>query len=172
MKKIGWFALPLIWSVGCCVRFTDLAVGTTYNVGDTVTTQGREIVVERFQRGGGTWTDSGKAEVYDRNWARGSGPDMGTGRTNLKFLFDYPLSKLTLKFGEFGENVNIKINGDFRNTGDFMDLNGTTVGGVLVTVQAQFDGHNWYGELILTGTINDFSIGGVELWIDDVCPTR
>ena len=134
--------------------------------------KGREIVVERFQRGGGTWTDSGKAEVYDRNWARGSGPDMGTGRTNLKFLFDYPLSKLTLKFGEFGENVNIKINGDFRNTGDFMDLNGTTVGGVLVTVQAQFDGHNWYGELILTGTINDFSIGSVELWIDDVCPTR
>jgi len=158
---------------GCCLRFSDLALDTVYHVGDTFTTSGKQVKVERFQWGGGAWTDEGRARVDGRHYARGSGRDMNAGNVNLKFLFDYPISKLSLKFAEFGGNVNLRINGDHRNTSDFIDLHGSTVGGVLVDVQAvQEGGHNWYGSMTLTGTIDDVAIGGQELWLDDVCATK
>lgn len=36
-------------------------------------------------------------------------------------------------------------------------------------VNAIQQGNNWYGQMILDGNINSFSIGGQELYLDDVC---
>jgi hypothetical protein len=64
------------------------------------------------------------------------------------------------------------VNGDFRNVGNLVSLNGATVGGVNVTVTAAQQGGNWYGIIVLDGAIKEFSLGGQELWLDEICPTK
>jgi hypothetical protein len=64
------------------------------------------------------------------------------------------------------------VNGDFRNVANLVSLNGLTVGGVTVTVTATAVGGNSYGIIVLDGVIKEFSIGGQELWLDDICPTK
>ncbi len=157
---------------GCCLRFTDLTAGTRYNVGDTITTSRTDIQVEQFQWGNDVWTSDGRAEVDTRNYSRGSGKDLNSNNANLRFMFSYPLDKITLNFGELGGNNNIKVNDEFQNVQDLISLNSTTVGGVQVTVNAVQQGNNWYGRMILEGNINNFSIGGQELYLDDVCPCK
>lgn len=153
----------------CCLRFSDLEAGATYNVGDTITTSGKEIKVEQFQSGTDAWTSSGEARVDTRNYSLGSGKDLNSRNVNLRFMFAYPIDKITLKFGELGGNNNIKVNDEFQNVRDLISLNGTTIGSAQVTVNAAQQGNNWYGNMILDGDINNFSIGGQELWLDDVC---
>jgi sugar lactone lactonase YvrE len=65
-------------------------------------------------------------------------------------------------------NINIEINGDFRNERHLLDINGTTIGGIPVTIIGGEHGHK--GILELNGRIESFMIGGFELYIDDVCP--
>ncbi len=74
---------------------------------------------------------------------------------------------LSLSYGAFGGNLNLDINGDFRNIGSFEDINGELVGGAEVTV---VESENGVGTLTITGSISSFSIGGQELFIDNVCP--
>jgi hypothetical protein len=157
---------------GCCLRFSDLPADATYNVGDTITTSGTDIKVEQFQWAGGSWTSSGRAKVDTRNYSRGSGKDLNSGNVNLRFMFGYPLDRITLKFGELGGNNNIKVNDDFSNIGDLISLNGTALGGAHLTVNAVQQGNNWYGKMTIDGNIDNFSIGGQELWLDDVCPFK
>ncbi|WP_264322338.1 SdrD B-like domain-containing protein [Zarconia navalis] len=76
------------------------------------------------------------------------------------------VTDLSLVFGEFGGNLNLEINGDFRNFEDFADIDGDTVGGVDVSVVNGFGDDQ--GTLQLSGDISSFSVGGQELWIDDV----
>ena len=172
MRSVVIFMLATVVALflfGCCFRYSDLTPGATYNVGDTITTSGTDIVVEQFQWASGSWTSSGSAEVDTRNYAHGSGNDLNARNVNLHFQFDYPIDKIMFKFGELGGNNNIKVNGDFKNVQDLVNLNGTTIGGVQATVDAYQEGNNWYGKMTLDGGINDFSIGGQELWLDDVC---
>ena len=160
----------IIFLSGCCVKFSNLTSGDTYNVGDTITTSQVNIIVEQFQWPNGTWTTSGHATVDDRNYGQGSGNDLNANNVNLNFQFDYPVDKITLKFGELGGNNNIRVNGGFQNVPNLVDLNGNSINGVHITVNASQQGNNWYGTMELHGTINEFTIGGQELWLDDVCP--
>ncbi len=154
---------------GCCMKFNDLPSTAEYSVGDTLTTSGKAIVVEAFQRADGTLDTGGTARVDSQTHAQGSGRDLNARNVNLNFKLNYPLTKLTVKFAELGGNNNFKVNGDFRYVADLISLNGTAVGAVQVTVNAVQQGVNWYGEIILSGVINEFVIGGQELWLDDLC---
>jgi len=162
-------ATAIIFLSGCCVKFSNLTPGDTYSVGDTITTSQADIVVEQFQWSNGTWTTSGTAKVDDRNYGQGSGNDLNANNVNLNFQFDYPVDKITFKFGELGGNNNISVNGAFQNVPNIVALNGSAIGGVQITVNANQQGNNWYGTMELDGTINGFTIGGQELWLDDVC---
>ena len=156
----------------CCVFFEDQTPGTRYHVGDVITSTGREIAVEQFQWGNGNWTSSGFAKVDTMNYSKGSGNDLNANNVNLRFLFDYPVNEITLQFGDLGGNSNIKVNNEFQNVpmnARLVSLNGTMIGGVQVTINATQQGNNWYGKMTLDGTINDFTIGGQELWIDNIC---
>ncbi|UCF05885.1 MAG: hypothetical protein JSV33_02280, partial [bacterium] len=137
MRSLAKFMLGIVlvtFLSGCCIKFSDVEADATYNVGDTITTSGTDILVERFQYGDNEWTDGGSARVGTQRLARGSGHDLNPGNVNLHFQFDYPLDKITLKFGELGGNINIKVNDNFQNVRDLISLNGTTIGGVQVTV--------------------------------------
>ncbi len=157
---------------GCCVRFTDQAAGTVFHVGDTITTSGTDIAVDQFQYGNNNWTSDGSARVDTNQYSGGSGKDLNARNVNLRFMFDYPVDKITLKFGELGGNNNIKVNDDFRNVPDLVSLNGNTIGNAHVTVTAAQQGNNWYGDMVIEGDINNFVIGGQELWLDDICPIK
>jgi hypothetical protein len=138
----------------------------------TFYTSGTNIAVEQFQWANGTWTTNGHAKIDNKGYAKGTGNDINANNVNLRFRFDYPLKKITLKFGELGGNNNMLVNGDFRNVGNLVSLNGATVGGVNVAVNATQQGGNWYGIIVLDGAIKEFSIGGQELWLDEICPTK
>ena len=153
-----------------CIDFEDLVVGTTYTVGVSFTTSGYTVTGNPFQLGTGTWYSSGYAKVDNAGKAGGSGKEMNLNNINLNFNFGGSVKSISLRFGEYGGNLNIRINGDFKNFNNFVDINGTTIGGVNISVT---NGHgNDKGELKLTGTINTFEIGGQELWLDDICPSQ
>ena len=83
------FAIVLVaFLSGCCLRYSDLTPGATYNVGDMITTSGTNIMVEQFQWANGNWTSSGSAKVDTRNYAQGSGKDL-----NAIFLIQEPCSR-------------------------------------------------------------------------------
>ena len=146
--------------------FEDLIVNIEYKVGDIFTTRGTPVTVKPFQWSGGGWTSDGYTKVVAMGLAGGSGNEMNVNNVNLDFDLGPPVTELSLLFGEYGGNLNIEINGDFRNVLNFSDINGLTIGGVNVTV-IDFGGGK--GRLKLTGgIINQFAIGGQELWIDDV----
>ncbi|MEA1908554.1 MAG: right-handed parallel beta-helix repeat-containing protein, partial [Euryarchaeota archaeon] len=151
-----------------CVDFEDLPIGAMFYVKDVFTDSGAKITVQPFQWGNGQWTTGGFAEVGNAGDAGGSGNEMQVNNVNLGFDFGSPCGGLTLLFGEYGGNLNIEINGDFRNFRNVIDINGTVIGGVSVSVVNGLG--NDRGRLELSGTINSFAIGGQELWIDHVCP--
>ncbi|OEU44835.1 MAG: hypothetical protein BBJ60_02885 [Desulfobacterales bacterium S7086C20] len=146
--------------------FEDLILGTTYNVGDSFTTSGTLISVKKFQWSNGDWTDAGHTTVENGGRAGGSGNEMNVNNVNLDFDLGLPVTGLSLLFGEYGGNLNIQINSVFKNFENFSEINGEIIDGVYVTVVNGFG--NAMGSLHLTGLIQQFAIGGQELWIDDV----
>ena len=151
-----------------CIDFEDLLVGTTYTYGDMFSSGGVPISVQMFTFANNQQTTGTGALVDNQLRAGGSGNDLSSNNVNLDFAFGGPVNGLNLRFGEFGGNLNLEINGDFRNFANFSDINGQTIGGVTVSVVNGLG--NDQGTLSLSGTINGFVVGGQELWIDDVCP--
>lgn len=149
-----------------CVEFENPRAGTPYTVGDSFTDSGATISIEKFQWSTGTWTLDGYAKIDTHQLAGHVGQDLSLNNVNARFQFDRCVKGLTLLFGEYGGNVNLEVNGDFKNTADFAGLNGSTLGGVSVAVTTY---GNSLGRLALTGFIRSFSLGGQELWIDHVC---
>jgi hypothetical protein len=162
----GWWWENLGLSM---IEFEDLILGTEYHVGDVFTTSGTPIAVKPFQWSNGQWTADGNTRVSNDGNAGGWGKEMWVNNVNLDFNFGVPISALSLLFGEYGGNVNIEINGDFRNGADFSDFNGLAIGGVMVSV-VDFGGSK--GRINLDGTIEQFAIGGQELAIDNVKYSR
>ncbi len=151
-----------------CVDFEDLSLGMRYGVGDVFVASGVQISASDFQWSGGGWTSGGFTEVGNAGHAGGSGQEMIVNNILLKFDFGGPVAGLSLRFGEYGGNLNIDVNGEFVNFGNFADINGAVIGGVNVSVVNGLG--NDRGTLTLLGTIDSFAIGGQELFIDDVCP--
>lgn len=154
---------------GDCVDFEDLVVDTTYNVSAVFSTGGAVLTASEFQWSNGTWTSAGFARVDDDNRAGGSGLDMALNNISLAFDFGGPVEDLRLFFGEYGGNVNITVNGDFRNVSSLADLDGQVVGNAEIEVFLAPDGE--LAVLEVLDTVDSFSIGGQELWIDNVCAT-
>jgi CARDB len=149
--------------------FENLAEGTEYVVGDTFTSGAATFVGRPFTWSDGRTTEDGFARVDPaQSMAGGTGIELQVNNILLAIGFGGPLNSVGLRFGEYGGNVNLEINGDPRNLDDLSKLSGTTVGGARVTV-APAEGETW--TLRADGPIRTFAIGGQELWIDDVVGT-
>ncbi|MBL1137790.1 MAG: hypothetical protein HND46_20960 [Chloroflexi bacterium] len=151
---------------GECVNFESLALGSHFVVGDTFDEAGVKMTVVDFYWSSGV-ASGGFAEIGASGAAGGSGQELIVNNVSIAFDFGGPVSFVSLRFGEYGGNVNIEINGDFRNEDDFAKIHNQVIGGVTVLVGNGFG--NDSGMIVLVGTVNTFSIGGQEFFIDEVC---
>lgn len=147
------------------LTFENLALGTRFQVGDSLPLTGVIATAQRFTWSNGETTDGGFAQVEAGGRAGGTGQELELNNINLNLAFATSQPQVTIQFGEYGGNINLTLNGELRNTGNFAALSGETIGGVTVTVD-QSDGP--IGRLICTGEINQLAIGGQELWIDTI----
>lgn len=167
----------------CCAHLEGLSLGIRYQVGDAFTDPCAKVTVQSFQWGNKKWTKDGFTEVGNVRRAGGSGQEMAINNVNLAFDFSGACKGFSLHFGEYGGNLNIGINGDFRNFENFADINHAVIGGVNVSVINGLG--NDKGTLKLSGAIYKSKfileeeevwasviIGGQELWIDDICCLR
>lgn len=146
--------------------FDDLVLGSEYIVGQTFTTNGVPVIVRPFQWSNGSWTSDGSAAVEALGRAGGSGKEINVNNVNLEMVIDVPLTGLSLRFGEYGGNLNVRVNGDFRNIENLAGINGLTIGGVQASVVNGLG--NDTGVFRLEGAVHDFSVGGQEFYIDDL----
>ncbi len=162
------FANPVIGALspGGCVDFESLVAGTITNVPGTFADSGVTMTTGQYQWPGGTWTSAGSSVVTASNLSGGMGNDVNLNNINLEFDFGRPVEDLRFFFGEYGGNINLEINGDFRNESNFSDLHGLWVGGTLVEVVGSSAG---LGVVRISGVVTQFAVGGQELWIDNVC---
>jgi hypothetical protein len=152
------------------VDFEDLDIARRFSVGDRFMASGVEITAKEFQLRDGTPIGNGFATVVEDGRAGGSGREIRVSGINLGFDFGGPAaSELSLRFAHSRLDLNIEINGEFRNVDSFSDIDGQTIGGVEVShVAGVAPGGGTQGMLTLSGTITSFAIGGRQLWIDDV----
>jgi len=150
-----------------CIDMEDLIPGTMYKSGETFSSTNVRITVGPFAWSNNEMTGSGIAYVTSDHMAGGFSAELQVNNVNLFFSPPNPPSTVSLLFGEYGGNLNININGDFRNFENFADIHGLEIGGAKVSVLQGFG--NDKGYLQLSGAIKTFGVGGQELSIDNVC---
>ena len=154
-----------------CIDFENLASSASYNVGDSFVADNSGLQAtftgEPFEWSNGVMFNGGSANVSLANLAAHSGQEIGANNILLDVDFGQSVENLSMKFGEYGGNLNLSINGDSHNFQDFSVLNGAIVGGTLVTVANGFG--NDAGEIKVDGVVNSFAFGGQELWVDHIC---
>jgi hypothetical protein len=151
-----------------CADFDDLKAGTRYRVGDVFVTRGYSVECQEFFWLPSGSTTSGYATVNKASPSGGTGLELQLNNINAEFNFGGQVSCVSFLFGEYGGNINLEVNSDFRNFQNFADINGSTIGGCSVTVT---NGHgNDMGMVLIQGQVGQFKLGGQELFIDEVCP--
>jgi len=173
--RITTYTLALVLVLTTCITaqtldFEDLTLGDTYDPNpatldpDSFITGGIPVTVNDFVFSGGGTTSTGFTEVENGGQAGGSGNELEVNNVNLDFNFGGPVQSVGITFGEFGGNINFEVNGDFHNVENFQALPGT-IGGATYTVSPTSVSGSM---MTVQGAINSLSIGGQELWIDDV----
>ncbi len=166
---IGVFAVAMAAvsapSQAATLNFEDLVLGTIYNPGDSFTTSGVTVTAEDFTFSSGVTTNLGFSRVENGTLAGGSGQELNVN--NILLSFDVGnVTALSFAFGEYGGNLNMRVNGAFQNFENFSQLNGAMIGGALVSVVNGFG--NDQGSISLTGPISSFAVGGQEFYMDDL----
>jgi hypothetical protein len=84
------------------------------------------------------------------------------------------VSRVGFDYGQYGGNLNLAVNGDaVTDVGRFDaappdGVDGATVGGASVSVTSTATTGGRTGHVEITGDVRSFSVGGQELWLDDV----
>ena len=149
--------------------FDDLPHLSRYFLGDTINSNG--LLFDTVDLG----TFPGGATAVDERIARPSNTYNSAGGTGVylsftRFGLDFPLlpgtKHVSLLYGVHTSNAaTIILNGETANpTNGFIDLNGTTLGGVSITAAVGTAGY----ELQLNGPLNSLIVGGTEFTMDDV----
>ena len=150
-----------------CLDFENQRLGITYTARNQFSSPNMTVVFEAFMFANGRSYNSGVATIQDGIMADGSGKEININNITIRFRLNVPASRITLNFGEYGGNINLSINHDFHNIANFIDLDGMQVGGVQVSVSNGLG--NDSGKLTFDGLVHEFTIGGQELAIDDIC---
>lgn len=157
------------------VNFESLITGNRYYVGDVFVESGVTMTVLPFQWDNGSWTYDGYAEVVCLGLAGDFGNEINLNNVNLGFHFGQSIGFAWLLFGEYGGNLNLEFNGEFKNFDNFADIDASSIGGVDI-IAINGDGND-KGIFKMSGEMAAFAfqekdfhfiLGGQELWIDQV----
>jgi hypothetical protein len=156
--------------------FETPALGTVYNVGDTVALPGSTMSFLRYQWPNGMWTNMGFADINGLPLeARGGGvQELHTNNINVRFVPTQPLKSARFRFGWYGGNNNLNINGVHVNLASILAANGMVIGNVQVSiildaVQPAGGAVGTLRMVPLAGfNIQRFYVGGQEFFIDNV----
>jgi len=146
--------------------FDDLPLHLPWYVWDSFTSQGVVFEVAPFEWPTGVMYNGGKVYADDKLLACGDMWDLLTNNANVHVFFPTTQTEnIGWNFGEYGGNINLMINGDYRNVDNYLDLHGHMVGGVMVQIMVGGAGNDC-GRIELTGVVEKLMIGGQEHWID------
>lgn len=148
----------------------DHPIGASWTVGGTTTSDGVGAEFECFQWAGGAWFCGGVSTVRSVDPGCNIGHRLELNNINVRLNFAGsigPQTDLRLRFGEYGGNINIAVNGDFRNIANMIDIDGTVIGGCTVQVLSGGLGNDC-GAVRFVGTVDKLVIGGQEFWIDGI----
>jgi hypothetical protein len=151
----------------CEPSYEDLPLGAMYLNGDSFTTGDYTHYVKHFTWSDGTDTNKGIVSVENGGMACSTGNELhyNNATTHIERTDGSLMNNMSFKFGEWGGNLNMEINGDFKNFEDMLDIDGAVIGGVLVTVDWG-GGGNDCGQVTLTGDLSYIRMGGQEYWVD------
>jgi hypothetical protein len=154
-----------------CASYDDMSpisAGTEYFVGDTFFTDGILCSVrEQFFVAGGSY-GGGSAFAHPSTFACGSGQELVTNASAVAHRFAAsigPVENVTVTVADHGGDLNLGINGVLALGNLYSDFDGTTIGGVLVTVVSG-GGLNQCTELKFDGQMNNLLLGGGQHFVD------
>jgi hypothetical protein len=181
---VGCAQPPAAPSFATCESLDSLALGSRIVIGpppiNSFQPPTMDIAAHPFTWRNGTMTSNGYAEIQSAGRAGGSRNEMAVNNllVSISVGFGQTLQAVRISFGEYGGNLNVSVNNAFRNFDDFAQINGTTIGGVQVSVPSGGLGND-LGQIEFVGTMTDqasglgqLAVGGQELWIDDICFDR
>ena len=151
----------------CEPSYEDLTAGDAYFNGDSFTTSDYDYTVKHFTWSDGTDTPNGYVIVDNTGKACSLGNELryNNATTHIQRTDGDWMTGMSFKFGEYGGNLNLEINGDFWNFDNMADIDGMVIGGVTVSVDWG-GGGNDCGQVSLTGDLEYLRIGGQEFWMD------
>lgn len=147
-----------------CVTFDEIEIDSTLIDGGTFLVTG---LIARTD----DWPTDGYVKVDSNNYV-GTGQNIRIFNINLHKDLIEPISRFSFDFAELGGVNKIMVNGTFHNFADFPELQNIVIDQVGFSVNATQFGNNWVGDITARGPIENFAIGGQELWIDNLCGNR
>jgi hypothetical protein len=124
------------------------------------------MVVAPIEWPGGTLFFGGRVRVENGGRACGLDHELHTDNAVTKiFPATGAMADPYFRFGEYGGNINVEVNGDFRNVNDMIALNGLIIGGVQFNVLSGGFGNDC-GEVQMRGIVHRMALGGQEFWYD------
>jgi hypothetical protein len=165
-----------------CYDFSGLAVGSKYNIGDTVNARHATITFRPYTMSGNQVGEAANfAEAQQAKIAGGAPPEMGMKTLSVQIVPIQPVTRVRLRLaqnmtptGGFG-TANFEVNGErHESPSGFAAANGKRLGGAQFSASFANNSGNWHvGTLELHakpgGEIKSFSIGGHTWRMDDLC---
>lgn len=145
-----------------CIDFEDEPPGTKFTPGDQFEEDGYTFEFAAYK--GGT----GQGTIDDLNRAGHLGQDLFLNEAVFFGQFDC-IEAFSIHFGQYAGNVIVRINGDTAEVPAMEDLDGVTLGGVLLSVTFNNVSGGTQGVLTGEGDFDFFLIGGQRLYIDHLC---
>lgn len=177
MKK-GYLWLPLVLFIAfsaqsanaVLIHFDDVPLGQ-YPVGGGFISAGVEVTIEDMMNPAApsTIANGGYAEIVNPGMVGpGGGNELKISNALANFSLDDPCPSCTIAlfFAEFGNTVNLGINYSILIAADFVDLNGQTIGGALISVIQT--PNNQGAMMVINGNVETFQIGGEDLYVDSI----
>ena len=157
---------PQVVSAAKCSTFT--LSPAVVKLGDSLSSDSQSFVVIPHVFLDGTVFSGGTLAITTTNLALGAAAgELSLNNIGISTSWATSMQMVSFKFAQTGGNFNLSVNGELANAQDFHFLNGTMLGGSLISVHTGADKDP--STLTLFGSIDNVTISGQELWIDDVC---
>jgi hypothetical protein len=155
-----------------CLNFEALPAAAVYNAADfDIFLEGDALFLTGgFLTAPGELISDGTAAVSSLNRANHFGQELHlTNATVSIFTSISCMTDLSFRFGDYGGKVNLLLNGELVIVDSLTELDGTLLGGALISVNTLPAPGGEVGRLSVSGEVTSLDIGGADLYVDHIC---